>query len=212
MPDATRLSLQVLAVAVPVIFLIGIVLALLFARRRFRGKVIAETLVMLPLVLPPSVVGYGLLRLLGRGGPAVEWLGVNILFTWQAAAVASAVVGLPLMVQAARVGIEAVDPAIEEAAQLDGASRLHVTLAMTLPLARRGILTGLALGATRALGEFGATLAVAGSIPGRTQTMPLAVYDAMQRGDYDTANAISLVMVALGFLTILLTRGLADRG
>lgn len=211
MPDATRLSLQVLAVAVPVIFVVGIVLALLFARRRFRGKVIAETLVMLPLVLPPSVVGYGLLRFLGRGGPAVEWLDINILFTWQAAAVASAVVGLPLMVQAARVGIEAVDPAIEEAAQLDGASRLHVTLAMTLPLARRGILTGLALGATRALGEFGATLAVAGSIPGRTQTMPLAVYDAMQRGDYDTANAISLVMVALGFLTILFTRGLADR-
>lgn len=211
MPDATRLSLQVLAVAVPVIFLTGIALALLFARRRFRGKVLAETLVMLPLVLPPSVVGYGLLRFLGRGGPVVEWLGVNVLFTWQAAAVASAVVGLPLMVQAARVGIEAVDPAIEEAAQLDGASRMHVTLAMTLPLARRGILTGLALGATRALGEFGATLAVAGSIPGRTQTMPLAVYDAMQRGDYHLANTLSLVMVALGFATILFTRGLSDR-
>lgn len=211
MPDATRISLQVLAVAVPVIFLVGIALALLFARRPFRGKVLAETLVMLPLVLPPSVVGYGLLRLLGRGGPVVKWLDINILFTWQAAAVASAVVGLPLMVQAARVGIEGVDPAIEEAAQLDGASRFHVTLAMTLPLARRGILTGLALGATRALGEFGATLAVAGSIPGRTQTMPLAVYDAMQRGDYDTANSISLAMVALGFLTILFTRGLANR-
>lgn len=211
MPDATRISLQVLAVAVPVIFLAGIALALLFARRRFRGKILAETLVMLPLVLPPSVVGYGLLRFLGRGGPVVAWLDINILFTWQAAAVASAVVGLPLMVQAARVGIEGVDPAIEEAAQLDGASRLHVTLAMTLPLARRGLLTGLALGATRALGEFGATLAVAGSIPGRTQTMPLAVYDAMQQGDYDTANGISLAMVALGFLTILFTRGLADR-
>lgn len=211
MPDATRISLQVLAVAVPVIFLVGIALALLFARRRFRGKILAETLVMLPLVLPPSVVGYGLLRFLGRGGPVVAWLDINILFTWQAAAVASAVVGLPLMVQAARVGIEGVDPAFEEAAQLDGASRLHVTLAMTLPLARRGLLTGLALGATRALGEFGATLAVAGSIPGRTQTMPLAVYDAMQQGDYDTANGISLAMVALGFLTILFTRGLADR-
>lgn len=211
MPDATRISLQVLAVSVPVIFLVGIALALLFARRRFRGKILAETLVMLPLVLPPSVVGYGLLRFLGRGGPVVAWLDINILFTWQAAAVASAVVGLPLMVQAARVGIEGVDPAIEEAAQLDGASRLHVTLAMTLPLARRGLLTGLALGATRALGEFGATLAVAGSIPGRTQTMPLAVYDAMQQGDYDTANGISLAMVALGFLTILFTRGLADR-
>lgn len=211
MLDATRLSLQVLAVSVPVIFVAGIALAFLFARYRFRGKVIAETLVMLPLVLPPSVVGYGLLRFLGRGGPVVEWFDVNVLFTWQAAAIASAVVGLPLMVQAARVGIEGVDPAIEDAAQIDGATRLHVLLAMTLPLARRGIFTGLALAATRALGEFGATLAIAGSIPGRTQTMPLAVYDAMQQGDYDTANAISLIMVTLGFATIVFTRALSDR-
>jgi molybdate transport system permease protein len=210
--DAVRLSLQVLSVAVPIIFVAGIALGLVFARRRFRGKVLAETLVMLPLVLPPSVVGYGLLRFLGRGGPVVEWLDINILFTWQAAAIASAVVGLPLMVQSARVGIEGVDPAMEDAAQVDGATRLHVLFAMTLPLARRGIFTGLALGATRALGEFGATLAIAGSIPGRTQTMPLAVYDAMQRGDYDTANALSLIMVTLGFATILFTRSLSDRG
>lgn len=210
--DATRLSLQVLSVAVPVIFVAGIALALLFARKRFRGKILAETLVMLPLVLPPSVVGYGLLRFLGRGGPVVEWFDVNVLFTWQAAAIASAVVGLPLMVQSARIGFEGVDPAIEDAAQLDGATRIHVLFAMTLPLARRGIFTGLALGATRALGEFGATLAVAGSIPGRTQTMPLAVYDAMQGGDYDTANALSMIMVALGFATILFTRGLSERG
>lgn len=210
--DATRLSLQVLSIAVPVIFVAGIALALVFARKRFRGKLIAETLVMLPLVLPPSVVGYGLLRFLGRGGPVVEWFDINVLFTWQAAAIASAVVGLPLMVQSARIGIEGVDPAIEDAAQLDGATRWHVVLAMTLPLARRGIFTGLALGAMRALGEFGATLAVAGSIPGRTQTMPLAVYDAMQGGDYDTANALSLIMVALGFTTILFTRNLSERG
>jgi molybdate transport system permease protein len=210
--DAVRLSLQVLSVAVPIIFVAGIALGLVFARRRFRGKVLAETLVMLPLVLPPSVVGYGLLRFLGRGGPVVEWLDINILFTWQAAAIASAVVGLPLMVQSARVGIEGVDPAMEDAAQVDGATRLHVLFAMTLPLARRGIFTGLALGATRALGEFGATLAIAGSIPGRTQTMPLAVYDAMQRGDYDTANALSLIMVTLGFVTILFTRSLSERG
>jgi molybdate transport system permease protein len=210
--DAVRLSLQVLAVAVPIIFVAGIALGLVFARKRFRGKVLAETIVMLPLVLPPSVVGYGLLRFLGRGGPVVEWLDINILFTWQAASIASAVVGLPLMVQSARVGIESVDPAMEDAAQVDGATRLHVLFAMTLPLARRGIFTGLALGATRALGEFGATLAIAGSIPGRTQTMPLAVYDAMQRGDYDTANALSLIMVTLGFATILFTRSLSERG
>jgi molybdate transport system permease protein len=210
--EATLLSLQVLSVAVPIIFVVGTALALLFARTRFRGKVVAETLVMLPLVLPPSVVGYGLLRFLGRGGPVLEWFNVNILFTWQAAAVASTVVGLPLMVQAARIGIEQVDPTIEDAAQIDGATRAHVILAMTLPLARRGIFTGLALGAMRALGEFGATLAVAGSIPGRTQTMPLAVYDAMQRGDYEVANMLSMIMVGLGFGTILVTRTLAERG
>jgi molybdate transport system permease protein len=210
--EASRLSLQVLSVAIPIIFIAGIGFALLFARTRFPGRVIVETVVMLPLVLPPSVVGYALLRFLGRGGPVLEWFDINVLFTWQAASVASAVVGIPLMVQASRIGIEGVDPAIEDAACLDGATRLHVVLAITLPLARRGIFTGLALGAMRALGEFGATLAVAGSIPGRTQTMPLAVYDAMQRGDYEMANMISLVMVSLGFGTILLTRTLAERG
>ncbi|MGD9712753.1 MAG: molybdate ABC transporter permease subunit [Thermomicrobiales bacterium] len=210
--EATVLSLRVLAVAVPVIFVTGIALALLFARRRFPGKLLLETLVMLPLVLPPSVVGYALLRFLGRGGPIVEWFDTNILFTWQAAAVAAAIVGMPLMVQAARIGIEGVDRAIEDAARLDGASHLHVILAMTLPLARRGIFTGLALATARALGEFGATLAVAGSIPGRTQTIPLAVYDAMQRGDYETANILSMITVALGFVTIFFTRQLAERG
>lgn len=205
-----QLSLQVLAVAVPVIFLGGIALALLFVRTEFRGKVLAETVIMLPLVLPPSVVGYGLLRFLGRGGPFLEWFHFDVLFTWQAAAIASAVVGMPLMVQAARVGIASVEVEIEDAARLDGASRRQVLTAITFPLARRGIFAGLALGTARALGEFGATLAVAGSIPGRTQTMPLAVYDAMQRGDYETANWLSLIMVALGFGTILFTRRLAE--
>jgi molybdate transport system permease protein len=208
--DATQISLKVLAVAVPAIFVIGLALALLFARVRFPGKVIAETIVMLPLVLPPSVVGYGLLRFLGRGGPVLEWLDLNVLFTWPAAAVAATVVGLPLMVQAARVGIQGVDHAVEEAARVDGAGRLQILIAITIPLARHGIVTGLALGTARALGEFGATLAVAGSIPGRTQTLPLAVYDAMQRTDYGLANQISAIMIAFGFATILLTRFLSD--
>jgi len=206
--DATRLSLQVLAVAVPAIFLVGLALALLFARRRFRGQAVAETVVMLPLVLPPSVVGYGLLRFLGRDGPIQDAFGINLLFSWPAAAVASAVVALPLMVQATKVGIAGVDPAIEEAARVDGAERWRVLLTMTVPLARRGIFVGLALGTARALGEFGATLAVAGSMPGRTQTLPLAVYDAMQRGDFDLANQIAVVMVAIGYGTIWLTRRL----
>lgn len=207
---ATQLSLQVLAVAVPIIFVGGTALALLFVRTRFRGKALAETVIMLPLVLPPSVVGYGLLRFLGRGGPIQEGFQLNLLFTWQAAAIASAIVGMPLMMQAARVGIASVESEIEDAARLDGASRLQVLAAITFPLARRGIFVGVALGTARALGEFGATLAIAGSIPGRTQTMPLAVYDAMQRGDYETANWLSLIMIGLGFGTILFTRRLAE--
>ncbi len=210
--EAARLSLLVLLVAVPAIFVLGLLLALLFARVSFWGKSVLETVAMLPLVLPPSVVGYGLLRFLGRGGPVFEWLGVNVLFTWQAAAIAAVVVGMPLMLQASRIGLESVDRDIEQAASIDGAGRARVILTMTLPLARRGIFVGLALGSVRALGEFGATLAVAGSIPGRTQTLPLAVYDAMQRADYDTANAITMLMIAIGFVTILGTRRLATGG
>lgn len=204
--DATRISLQVLAVAVPVIFTLGLAFALLFARTKFRGQSIVEALVMLPLVLPPSVVGYGLLRGLGRGSPLVEWLGIELLFTWKAAAIASAVVGLPLMVQAAKIGFQGVPPAAEDAARVDGANRWQVWQSITFPLARRGIVVGLLLGSVRALGEFGATLAVAGSIPGRTQTMPLAIYDAMQQFDYALANQITVVMIALGYGTIWLTR------
>ncbi|CAN5641409.1 molybdate ABC transporter permease subunit [soil metagenome] len=210
--EAARLSLLVLLVAVPVIFVLGLLLALLFARVSFWGKTVLETVMMLPLVLPPSVVGYGLLRFLGRGGPVLEWLGINVLFTLQAAAIAAVVVGMPLMLQASRIGLESVDRDIEQAASIDGAGRARVVLTMTLPLARRGVFVGLALGSVRALGEFGATLAVAGSIPGRTQTLPLAVYDAMQRADYDTANAITMLMIAIGFVTILGTRRLATGG
>jgi molybdate transport system permease protein len=206
--DATRLSLLVLAVAVPAIFVVGLSLALVFARFRFRGQAVAETVVMLPLVLPPSVVGYALLRFLGRGGPIQDTFAINLLFTWQAAAIASAVVSFPLMVQAAKVGIAGVDPTIEDAARVDGAERWRVLATMTIPLARRGIFVGLALGTARALGEFGATLAVAGSMPGRTQTLPLAVYDAMQRSDYTLANQIAVVMVVIGYGTIWLTRRL----
>ncbi|CAN5735507.1 molybdate ABC transporter permease subunit [soil metagenome] len=209
MLDPARLSLYVMAVAVPGILIFGTALGVFFARTRFRGRTILETMVMLPLVLPPSVVGYALLRFMGRNGPVQNITGINLLFTWQAAAVASMVVALPLMLQAARIGVSAVDRAVEEAAKVDGASRMRVLFTMTLPLARRGIAIGLALGSARALGEFGATLAVAGSIPGRTQTMPLAVYDAMQRGDYRVANWISFGMVAFGFVAILVSGRLA---
>ena len=200
--DALVLSLKVTAVATFLIFTVGLALALLFARRRFPGKTFAETLVNLPLVLPPTVVGYYLLLVLGRGGPLVAWLDVRLLFTWGAAVIASAIVGLPLMVGAARAAIAEVDPALENAARTLGSSEPEVLWRVTLPLARRGILAGLVLGATRALGEFGATLMVAGNIPGRTQTLPLAIYDAVQNRQYGQANAMVILMTVLAFLSL----------
>jgi molybdate transport system permease protein len=196
------LSLKVTAVATALLFLGGLALALLLARRHFPGQTILETVVNIPLVLPPSVVGYYLLLALGRGSPLVEWLGWRILFTWPAAAIASTVVGLPLMVQAARAAIANVDPALENAARTLGSSEPEVLWRVTLPLARRGILAGLVLGTTRALGEFGATLMVAGNIPGRTQTLPLAIYDAVQNRQYDLANQMVLLMTGLAFLSL----------
>ncbi len=197
---ALFLSLQVTAVASVLLFVFGLVLAWLFARKQFPAQIVVETLVNLPMVLPPSVVGYYLLLLLGQNGPVAGWLGIHLLFTWQAATVASAVVGLPLMVQSARAAIANVDPALENAARGLGSSELAVFFRVTLPLARRGVLAGLLLGSARALGEFGATLMVAGNIPGRTQTMPLAIYDAVQSGRFGLANQMVLLMTALAFL------------
>jgi molybdate transport system permease protein len=193
------LSLQVTGTATVGILTIGLALALLLARVSFRGKLLLETAIYLPLVLPPTVVGYYLLFVLGRGSFLVEQLKIELLFTWQAAAFASMVVGLPLMVQTARAAFEEVEPEVEDAARVDGATEWQVWWYVTLPLARRGILAGLILSAARALGEFGATLMVAGNIPGRTQTLPLAIYDAVQARRYDDANFMVLVMTSLAF-------------
>lgn len=193
------LSLQVTAAATVAILIIGLALALLLARVSFRGKLILETVIYLPLVLPPTVVGYYLLFVLGRGSFLVEQLKIDLLFTWQAAAFASMVVGLPLMVQTARAAFEDVEPEVEGAARVDGAAEWQVWCYVTLPLARRGILAGLILSSARALGEFGATLMVAGNIPGRTQTLPLAIYDAVQARRYDDANLMVLLMTSLAF-------------
>ncbi len=196
------LSLQVTAVATFLILAVGLPLALVLARHRFPGVTLVETLVNLPLVLPPTVVGYYLLLALGRGSPVVEIFGWRVLFTWVAAAIASAVVGLPLLVGAARAAIAGVDPALENAARTLGSSEPAVLWRVTLPLARRGILAGLVLSAARAMGEFGATLMVAGNIPGRTQTLPLAIYDAVQNRNYAAANWMVLLMTGLAFLSL----------
>ncbi len=206
------LSLRVTAVAAVIILVAGLPLALLLARVHFRGRTLVEALVNLPLVLPPTVTGYYLLLVLGRGGPLVELLDMHLLFTWLAAAIASAVVGLPLMVGSARAAIAAVDPTLEDAARTLGSSELEVLWRVTLPLARRGILAGLALSAARALGEFGATLMAAGNIPGRTQTLPLAIYDAVQNRQFGRANGMVLLMTVLAFLSLWALRRFENPG
>jgi len=206
------LSLKVTAVATLVTGMLGLGLAWLLARRRFAGQTVVETLVLLPLVLPPTVLGYYLLLALGRGSPVVEWFGIQLLFTWPAAVLAAVVVSLPLMVQTARAAIANVDPLLENAARTLGSSEMAIFWRVTLPLARRGIVAGLVLGAARAFGEFGATLMVAANIPGRTQTMPLAIYDAVQAQQYGLANQMVLVMTLCAFLSLWAVRGLERPG
>jgi molybdate transport system permease protein len=206
-----QLSGLVTLVATAAIVVVGLPLAWLLARHRFPGHVLFETLILLPLVLPPSVVGYYLLLGLGDAGPLTT-AGVHLLFTWQGAALASTVVGLPLMVKSAKAAIASVDPALENAARVCGSGEWEVFTRITLPLARRGIAAGTVLGAARAFGEFGATLMVAGSIPGRTQTMPLAIYDAVQAGRYSDAHSLVLLTSVLAFVSLLAVARLEQAG
>lgn len=203
--DALRLSLLVTASATVVAGLFGLLLGRLLARHQFAGKSLVETAVLLPLVLPPSVIGYYLLIGMGDRG-MLSWIGFDVLFTWPAAAIASAFVGLPLMVQASKAAIAGVSPTLENAARVMGAGEFEVFFRITLPLARRGIVAGVVLAAARAFGEFGATLMVAGSIPGRTQTVPLAIYDAVQAGRTADANTLVLLTTVLAFVSLLVVR------
>jgi molybdate transport system permease protein len=198
---ALRLSVQVAVAATALNALVGIPIAYLLARRRFWGKGLVDLVVTLPLVLPPTVVGYYLIVLLGRrgllGAPLYDLTGFTVAFTWYAAVIAATVMALPLLVRTARAAIESVDHDLERAAYTLGRSEWRTALEVTLPLARNGILAGLVLAFARALGEFGATLMLAGNVPGRTATVPLSIYTAVQTGE----NAEALGLVAL--LTLL---------
>ncbi|OFW55777.1 MAG: molybdenum ABC transporter permease subunit [Actinobacteria bacterium RBG_16_64_13] len=198
--QAFRISVEVTAVATVLVVVVGTAAGLLLARVRFFGVQLVEALLMLPLVLPPSVVGYYLLRFLGAGGPVEALLKVNVVFTWAAAVFASAVVALPLMVQAAKTAIRGVDPVLENAARTLGSSEAAVFFRVTLPLARRGLIAGTVLSAARALGEFGATLMVAGNRPGHTQTLPLFVYDAVQNQQYGLVNLVVGLLTGFGLI------------
>jgi len=199
------LSLRVATTATALTLLIGIPLALLLARRRFPGRDLLEATVVLPLVLPPTVLGYYLLLLIGNRGPAgraLAALGLELAFTWGAAVLAAFVGSVALVVKSAQAGFETVDHRLEQAARTLGRSEWSVFWSVTVPLAWRSVLAGAVLAFCRALGEFGITLMVAGNIPGRTQTLPLAIYDRVQSSQMSEANALALV--AVGIVVLLL--------
>ena len=181
------LSLQIAAVTGVIVFVLGTAAARAMAHRHFPGKSLLETLLLLPLVLPPTVVGFVLLVVMGRRswiGRFYEQLtGSTLLFTWVAAVVAAVVVAFPLVYRAVKAGFEEVDKDLEDAARAQGANELQVLRYVTLPLARRALSAGFVLGFARGLGEFGATIMVAGNIPGRTQTIPTAIYVAVDGGN-----------------------------
>lgn len=191
------LTLKVAGFATLLALVIGVAVAFALARYDFPGRDVLDAVCTLPLVMPPTVLGYYLIVLIGRRGWLGEWLwdtfGITLMFTWQGAVFAAAVVAFPLVFKGARAAFESVDGSLEGAARTLGVSEPGVFLRITLPLAWRGILAGTMLAFARGMGEFGATLMVAGNIPGRTQTLSLAVYDAVQAGQDDLANFLVLV-------------------
>ena len=192
----------------------GVIIAYIFARYDFWGKEYAELLVTLPLILPPTVVGYILVILVGRKGFFGQLIyslfGTGIMFTWQAAVVTAYVVSLPLMVRTVQAAIESVDRELEYAAHILGRTELETFLLITLPLAKRGVLAGLMLSFARAIGEFGATLMLAGNIPGKTNTMSISIYSAFQSGNNELANILVLVLILMSLLSIVFIGKIAN--
>ena len=213
--SAIWLSVKVSIVATTLNAAIGIPLAYLLARRRFWGRAAVDVLVTLPLVLPPTVTGYYLIVLLGRrgvlGAPLYAATGWSVAFTWYAAVIAATVMALPLLVRTARAAIESVDQNLERAAFTLGRPEWRTALEVTLPLARNGILAGLVLAFARALGEFGATIMLAGNIPGKTQTLPLAIYTAVQTGEAGPAMTLVAVLTLLSCAVVIASARLGAR-
>ena len=207
--DALKLSLLIVSSATLIVGISGLAFAYLLAKFDFKGKELLDAVLTMPLVLPPTVTGYYLIILLGRngiiGGFIYEFTGWTIVFTWQGAVIAATVVSLPLMIKAARASIESVNPNYEIASYTLGKSKIETFLRITLPLAKRGIIAGLVLSFARALGEFGATLMIAGNIPGKTQTMPLAIYEAVASGDDRRAQILALILTAISIAAVYFT-------
>jgi len=211
------LSLQVSLVAIAGALPFAFGLAYLLARGRFPGKVVVDALVHLPLVLPPVVVGWILLIAFAPNGilgaPLQRWLGVSLMFRWTGAALAAAVMALPLMVRSIRLSIEAIDPRLEAAARTLGAGRFDAFATILLPLARPGVLAALVLGFARSLGEFGATITFVSNVPGQTATLPLAIYSALQVPGADTAVwRLALISVVLSVGALIASEMLVRHG
>jgi len=204
------LTLKVASLGTFLAFVIGVFFAFLAAHFRFRGRELLDAVLTLPLVMPPTVLGYYLIVLIGRNGWIGRWLyesfGITLIFTWQGAVLASAVVSLPLVYKAARAAFESVDQNLEKAARTLGLSERGVFLRVSFPLAWHGVMAGTMLAFARAMGEFGATLMVAGNLPGKTQTLSLAVYDAVQAGN-DRLASILVLITSLVSITVLIGAG-----
>ena len=208
------LSLRVSLLATLLVALIGIPLAWLLARRQFWGRELLNGLASLPLVLPPTVLGYYLLVVLGQQSPLGQWLnsiGWPLVFTWRGAVVAASVAAFPLLISTARAGFESVDRRLEDMARTLGRSELDIFWRVTLPLAWPSLLAGTALTFARALGDFGATLMVAGNIPGRTQTAAIYIYDLLQANRRDEAGMMALVVTVLALLLFVVAQSLTRR-
>jgi molybdate transport system permease protein len=204
------LTLKVAAWATAINLVLGVAAGWLLARRRFPGRDFVNAVLTLPLVLPPTVMGYYLLVVIGKRGWLGQWLndsfGITLIFTWQGAVIAATVVAFPLVLSSARTAFETVDPQVEKAARVLGLNEWAVFFRVTVPMAWPGIMAGVLLVFARSLGEFGATLMVAGSIPGRTQTLSVAVYEAVQAGDDATANKL-IAIISVTCIVILLAAG-----
>ncbi len=218
MPDLTPLwlTLRIASCATLLAFAFAVAFAWLTARFSFWGRDFLDAVLTLPLVMPPTVLGYYLIVVWGRNGWLGSWLnahfGISLMFTWQGAVLAATVVAFPLLFKSARAAFEGVNTEYEQAARILGDNELRVFFRITLPLAARGLLAGTMLAFARAMGDFGATLMVAGNIEGKTQTAAMAVFDAVQAGDYTLANTLVAIMSVVCVTILVMTNKLANRG
>ena len=211
-----RLSLQVAIVATVLVVLVGTGMSFVLARKSFRGKEILDILLTLPLVLPPTVTGYYLILFMGRNGLLGKylygWTGWSIMFTWYAAVLASFIVALPLMIKTTRAAIESVDQNLINVSHTLGHGEFKTFFKVILPLSKKGMIAGAVLSFARAMGEFGATLMVAGNIPGKTATMPIAIYTSASSGDWAKANGMVIFFTLVSASFLYIANRLSKRG